>query len=201
MKIFELSAGGYFLHIDYDKNVTELMKREMPRRKGELWGTVTLKTIKGIVKKGTPLGDCPRYGATRLIVSEKLKGLIQSFADDEIEFLPVEVDGQPGYFYMNVLLILDALDLEKSEVKRFPSSGKIMYVIQAQYHDAIIDEHHIFILPNYHGVYISEGLKKHLEDNGVLGTTYRDTSVRVENPFEEVFNKPKKEKPKRGMLH
>jgi hypothetical protein len=48
------------------------------------------------------------------------------------------------------------------------------------------------MLPNYHGIYITEELKKHLEDSGVLGATYRDTTVMVENPFEEVFNKPKK---------
>jgi len=200
MKIFELGGDVHFLPIAYDKKITELAEGERGKKMGTLWGKVSLQSRKGAVKKTTPLGDCPYFVPEILIVSEKLKGLIQSFTEDEIEFLPVEIDGQTGYSYMNVLCILDALDLGKTELKRF-EDGAIKYVIQAQYHGVIIDGHHIFMLPNYHGIYISEDLKKHLGNNGVLGTTYRDTTVRVENPFEEVFNKPKKEKPKRGMLH
>jgi len=200
MKIFQMGGDIHLLPIEFDKELTKLIEREHGKRMEPLWGRVSLKAMEGVVKKGTPLGDCPYFAPSTLIVSEKLKGLIQSFTEDEIEFLPVEIDGQTGYSYMNVLLILDALDLEKTELKRF-EDGAIKYVIQAQHHDAIIDGHHIFMLPNYHGIYISEDLKKHLEDNDVLGTTFRDTTVRVENPFEEVFNKPKKEKSKRGMLH
>jgi len=148
--------------------------------------------MKGVVKKSVPLGDCPYFAAVILIVSEKLKGLIQAFTDDELEFLPVDIDGQPGYSYMNVLCMLDALDQKNSELKRFEEGGKIMYVIQARYHEKIVDGHHIFLLPNYHGVYISEDLKKYLQDNNVQGVTYRDTTERVENPFEEVFRKSSK---------
>ncbi|HLQ24459.1 MAG TPA: DUF1629 domain-containing protein [Acidiferrobacterales bacterium] len=200
MKIYELEGDVHFLRITYDKELTELVKHERGKRMGELWGKVSLNSMKGVVKKSVPLGDCPYFAAVILIVSEKLKGLIQAFTDDELEFLPVDIDGQPGYSYMNVLCILDALDLKKTELKRF-DSGKIMYVIQAQYHDEIVNGHHIFMLPNYHGIYISEDLKKYLEDNYVHGATYRDTTQRVENPFAEVFAKPKKKKPKRGRLH
>src|SRR5229473_1193138 len=200
MKIFELEGDIQLLTLTYDDKLTELIKRERGKRMRAFWGKVSLESKKGTVKKGTPLGDCPYFVTEILIVSEKLKGLIQSFTDDEIEFLPVDIDGQPGYSYMNVLCILDALDLKKTELKRF-DSGKIMYVIQAQYHDEIVNGHHIFMLPNYHGIYISEDLKKYLEDNYVHGATYRDTTQRVENPFAEVFAKPKKKKPKRGRLH
>ncbi len=192
MKIFELEGDIQLLTLTYDDKLTELIKRERGKRMRAFWGKVSLESKKGTVKKGTPLGDCPYFVTEILIVSEKLKGLIQSFTDDEIEFLPVDIDGQPGYSYMNVLCMLDALDQKNSELKRFEEGGKIMYVIQARYHEKIVDGHHIFLLPNYHGVYISEDLKKYLQDNNVQGVTYRDTTERVENPFEEVFRKSSK---------
>jgi hypothetical protein len=192
MKIFQLQGDIQLLALTYDKALHELVDRERGKRMGALWGKVSLESMKGTVKKGTPLGDCPYFVPEILIVSEKLKGLIPSFTDDELEFLPVDIDGQPGYSYMNVLCMLDALDQKKSELKRFEEGGKIMYVIQAQYHNEIVNGHHIFRLPNYHGIYISEDLKKYLEDNDVRGTTYRDTTARVENPFEEVFRKSSK---------
>jgi hypothetical protein len=192
MKIFELEGDVKFLSLTYDPEVTKPIERERGRKIGAQWGKVSLAPMKGTRKKGTPLGDCPYFVPEVLITSEKLKGLIQSFTDDELEFLPVDIDGQAGYSYMNVLCMLDALDQEKSELKRFEEGGKIMYVIQARYHEKVVSGHHIFLLPNYHGVYISECLRKHLEKNNVHGTTYRDTTIRVENPFEEVFRKSSK---------
>jgi hypothetical protein len=189
MKIFELEGDvSCFLQIAFDERITALMKRKEPSRKVEIWGQVRLQTMKGLDKKGTPLGDCPYYGASRLIVSEKLVKLIQTFTTDEIEFLPVEIDGKTGYWFMNVLCVLDALDVVKSEFKRF-EDGNIMYVIQAQYNDSVINGHHIFKLTNCSGIFITENMKKYLEDNLVIGVTYRDTTERVENPFAEVFER------------
>lgn len=195
MKIFELEGDvNGFLQIAYDENVTKLMKRKEPRGKFEIWGQVKLQTIKGIDKKGTPLGDCPYYGASRLIVSEKLKKLIQTFTSDEIEFLPIEIADKTGYWFMNVLCVIDALNVVKSELKRFDDGG-IKYIIQAQYRDGVINGHHIFRLTNYSGIFITEEMKKYLEDSLVVGATYRDTTERVENPLAQVFEKAKK-KPK-----
>lgn len=198
MKVFELEPNVTgFLQIEWDKDVSELMDREEPRKKSKIWGKILLQTIKGIDKKGTPLGDCPYFSAgNSLIVSDRLKELIRAFTEDELEFLPVEIDGKTGYWYMNVLCVLNAIDVEKSELKRFESSGRIMYVIKGHYLDDVINGHRIFRLTNCGGVYITEDLKRYLEDNHVISVTYRDMSVRVENPLAEVLLKPKKKKPK-----
>jgi tRNA/tmRNA/rRNA uracil-C5-methylase (TrmA/RlmC/RlmD family) len=200
MKIHELEGDVHFLPLRYEKEFTKFVKNQRGKTMQSMWQEVLLRSRKGAVKKTVPFGDCPYFVPEILIVSEKLKALIQGFTQDPLEFLPVVLDGQSGYSYMNVLCMLDALDLEKTELKRF-EDGKIMYVIQAQYHEAVIHGHHIFILPNYHGIFITEELKTYLENNGVQGATYRDTTERVENPLAEVFNKPKKAKPKPVVLH
>jgi len=197
MNIFELTPNSTgFLRIEWDKVADELMDKEEPRRKSEIWPEVKLETIKGVDKKGTPLGDCPYFSAgNTLIVSERLKKLIQAFTDDELEFSPVEIDGKSGYSWMNVLCKIDALDVEKSELTLFEPGGKIMYIHQARFRDEVINGHHIFTLANVDDVFVTEDLKNYLEDKGVKGVKYRDMGVMVENPFEEVF-KPKKKKPK-----
>src|SRR4051812_47890966 len=102
MKIFELRGGIELLTLTYDRALTKLVERERGKRMAPLWGKVSLESKKGTVKKGTPLGDCPYFVPKILIVSERLKGLIESFTD-ELEFLPVDIDSRPGYSYMNVL--------------------------------------------------------------------------------------------------
>lgn len=196
MKIYELKSDINFLAIDPENSsLGNLIRRARGNRMAETWGRAAFKSREGYAKK-TPYGDCPYFTAAMLIVSDKLKEAIRGFTNDEIEFLPVDIDGQSGFSYMNVLPALDALDLAKTELKRF-EDGQIKYVIQAFYLDSVISGHHIFRLSNYGGIYITEALKKHLEDNGVVGVTYRDTSERVENPFAELVdlaNKKKEEK-------
>jgi hypothetical protein len=126
--------------------------------------------------------------------------VIQSFESLEVEFLPVELDGQRGFSCMNVLRVLDALDVDRSEVKRF-EDGAIKYVVRTQFRAEIVSGHDLFLLSNYGGVYVSEALLRQMEHAGIVGFTCRDPERRVENPFDEVFAKSKKDRPKRGALH
>lgn len=207
VKVFELTGDINLVPIKSDAQVKEIIGRKEPLRKAAIWQRVSLMPLRGLAKKGTPLGDCPYYGAGRgtLLVSDRLRQLIEAFTHDEIEFLPVEIDGETGYWYMNVLCVLDALDEEKSELKRF-SDGGIMYVIQAAYCDDVINGHPIFRLTNYSGVFVTEEMKNYLQANRLIGLTFRDTMKHVENPFQEVFDQHEakmraKKKPKRGPLH
>lgn len=186
MKILELEGDVKFRQIAYDPVVGKFLNAERGKRIGERWPSVTLRARKGTVKKGVGFGDCPYFAPEILIVSDRLKRSIQQFADGDVEFLPLVVDGDAGYSYMNVLCQIDALDVERSELRRF-DDGAVMYVVQAQFRESVVDDHQIFILPNYRGVYITERLREHIVDSGVVGATFRDTSVRVENPLEEVF--------------
>lgn len=188
VKIFEMSGDIHLLPIEYENELVELTNRELGNRLGGVWKVFSLRTMEGVVKKDTPLGDCPYCSPATLVVSEKLKKLIEPLARDEVEFLPVEIDGKPGFYYMNVLCVLDALDLEKTELKRF-YDGSIKYIVQAQYRDSVVDNHVIFTLPNYRGVYVAEELMQHLEKSHVQGVVFRDTGERVDNPFASLFKK------------
>lgn len=200
MKIFELKCDIHFRAVSYDAEMGELLENKRGKLIGAEWPKITLQSRKGEVKKGVGFGDCPYFAPEMLIVSDKLRDVIQSFKNLEVEFLPVEIDGQKGFSCMNVLRVLDALDVDRSEVKRF-EDGAIMYVVSAQFRAEIVSGHNLFLLSNYRGVYVSEDLLHAMEQAGIVGVTFRDPGRRVENPFEEVFVKSKKDRPKRGPLH
>jgi hypothetical protein len=187
-KIFEMSGDIHLLPIEYESELVDLANRNPGARLGDVWRVFSLRKMEGVVKKDTPLGDCPYFSPATLIVSEKLKELVEQLARDEVEFLPVEIDGRRGFYYMNVVCVIDALDLEKTELKRF-ADGSIKYVVQAQYRDNVVDDHLIFILPNYRGIYVAEKLMRHLKESHVQGVVFRDTGDRVENPFASLFKK------------
>lgn len=199
MKIYELESDVRYQAVDpVDSKLGNRLRQSRGVEMSKDWVTAEFLPREGY-KKQTPYGDCPYFTAAILIASEKLKGLVQTFTNDEIEFLPVEIDGQTGYGYMNVLCVLDALDLAMTELKRF-QDGQIKYVIQAVYRDSVINGHHIFRLTNYGGIYVTEALKQYLEENGVVGITYRDTTERVENPFAELIDIANKKKEAKKRL-
>lgn len=197
MKILELEGDVQFRQIAYDPEVGRFLNGARGNRIGYRWPSLSLRSRKGTVKKGIGLGDCPYFAPEILIVSERLKRCIQQFADSDVEFLPLLIDGEAGYSYMNVLRVIDALDVDNSELRRF-DDGAIMYVVKAQYHETLVDGHDIFLLPNYRGVYVTEQLRQYIEESNVVGATFRDTSARVENPLEEVFAARRKKGSKSG---
>ena len=60
--------------------------------------------------------------------SKRLYDILKDLCCDSVEFLPCTVGKEMlPYYVMNVTLVSDAVDYEKSVFHRFPTSGRIMF--------------------------------------------------------------------------
>lgn len=119
------------------------------------------------------------------VVSEKLKGLLETM-NTEIQFLPVEVFDRESskrytYFIANILRLVDALCLEKSDYfeTEIPSIGMIYTVSKFAIFEDKIQKSDIFKLSNRQEVpvFVSENFKNIIEENKITGIAL--TEIRV----------------------
>jgi hypothetical protein len=109
------------------------------------------------------------------LFSEKLKGALDSFGVDNVEFFPVELEDpatqttENGYHLANIIGLVSCVDMAKSDVRELPSGTgvrlKAFVIDERRAPDQAIfrlDEKPTLIV-------INERLKTHLETAGLKG--------------------------------
>lgn len=78
-----------------------------------------------------PPGDFPSLGGYAPVFSRRAADVLRDVLEDAGELLPLDSpDGT--YVVLNVTRVLDALDEDRSEVRRFKSTGRIMNIDRYQ---------------------------------------------------------------------
>jgi len=134
------------------------------------WKTFKIKRARG---KKYPVGDFSSITSAHLLVNSKIKDIFENIFKDKVELLPVEYD-EP-YYLMNVINMIDALDMEKSEFGRF-SSGRIMFCTKYVFKEEVIGNNIIFKIPQFPtaDVLVTEEFVKLVEDNDVKGFIFEE---------------------------
>ena len=119
--------------------------------------------------KTEALADLMDFNATFInVISERGKQHLSNFFNESGELLPVILNSE-RYYIHHVTKVLDALDLNKSEVERF-SSGRLMRVIKYVLKENIVDNHDIFRLIGVKRlVFASERFVHAVKEGGLLG--------------------------------
>lgn len=119
------------------------------------------------------------------VVSPKLKALLEQL-HTEIQFLPIEVVEQSGrgtyqYFVANVLKLVDALCLERSEyfTLELPEEGPVYSVIKYAIYQDKTDGADVFKLANRQEIplFVSERFKQAIEEQGITGIALHEIRV------------------------
>ena len=119
------------------------------------------------------------------VVSEKLKNML-TVLNTEIQFLPVRVKEKNSkkihnYFIANVLTVLDALCLEKSDYfeTEIPSIGKIYTVSKFAVCERKIEGADVFKLANRQEIpiFVSQRFKAMVEKNSITGIGFWEIKV------------------------
>ena len=74
-------------------------------------------------------------------------------------------------FVLNVTEIRDCLDREKSKLKLFSNSGRIMRIEKYAFHREMLSNAFIFKIPEevHAHPYVTDGFKNLIEQNGIKG--------------------------------
>lgn len=122
-------------------------------------------------------GDFPSLSLHIPVLSQKAASALTPLLDEYGEFLPLSCR-EGDYYAFNVTCLRDCLDVEHSEIVRFPG-GRIMNVEQYAFHQEKIQDSVIFKLPQtpLMDVFVSERFISHFEHLDLKGMTFHQVSL------------------------
>jgi hypothetical protein len=107
---------------------------------------------------------------------EKLEEYVPASRKDRPlgEFLTVTIENEDYYAY-NLTNIIDGLDEEQSEVKRFVSSGRIMRIVKHEFVPEKVKEQIMFKIPQDPGsIYVSDLFVEKYNQHELVGLKFRE---------------------------
>lgn len=165
-----------------DAGGREVLRWQCSEGKRVDWsGTLSVQ----VTREGIPL-DLNFNTFNTMIVSEQAKRLIERWAPDAVQFLPVDVArASQRYFIANIVSLVDCLDEDLSYVERWENgnpvrpdlAGQISLVIDLHIDVKRAEGHHLFrIKGDDISTIVSEELKEALDKAGLSGFKYEDVT-------------------------
>ena len=114
-------------------------------------------------------GDFPYLGSIIPMFSGRAVEALRDVLEPNGELLALDcLEGV--YCAYNLLTIIDALDQNRSDLKRFPSSGRIMLMNRYEFNPELLDDAVIFALPDMRGRrFVTDEFVQRVRSAGLLG--------------------------------
>lgn len=122
-----------------------------------------------------PIGDVFSVDVSSFILNEYAFNILKPYLKGHAQIFRLK--HRDGVLYViNVTDVIDCLDYDKSEIKRFPSSGRVMKVIKYAFHRSRLKNTTIFKLPEFVKTtcYVTEEFKKVTEENNIKGFKFEE---------------------------
>ena len=122
-----------------------------------------------------PIGDVSSISTSSYIINEKAYKVLYPYLKKHSQIFQLKNESKI-FYVINVTDIIDCLDYKKSELKLFPSSGRVMRVIRYAFKTDKLKNATIFKLPEFpKGIsYATEELKKVVEENNITGFKFKE---------------------------
>ncbi len=122
-----------------------------------------------------PIGDVSSISTSSYIINEKAYNVLYPYLKEHSQIFRLK-NKNKIFYVINVTDIIDCLDYEKSELKRFPSSGRVMRVTKYVFRTKKLKNATIFKLPEFpKGIsYVTEQFKKVVEENNITGFKFKE---------------------------
>lgn len=122
-----------------------------------------------------PLGDVFSVEVSSFILNEYAFNILYPYLKGHVQIFKIK--NQDGLFYViNVTDVIDCLNYDKSEIKRFQSTGRVMKVIKYSFIKSKLKNAVIFKLPEFvkaHS-YVTEEFKNIAEENNIKGFKFEE---------------------------
>jgi prepilin-type processing-associated H-X9-DG protein len=100
--------------------------------------------------------DMPWFAGGALVVTPRAREVLGEVLGDDAEMLPLRHDGE-DLWLVNPWRQVDALDEENSEIKRFPSTGRVMGITRYAFKEDMIKGLSCFTIPQLRNVMFVDG--------------------------------------------
>jgi len=139
---------------------------------GEKWKIIRAQLAREKSERAKPVADFIAIDLDLDAMSERAKACLEDLVSGQIEFLPVETP--IGRYYCMHVRYVDCLDIERAEVLRYKSSGRVMEVTKYAFRWERLEGIHIFRLPELgtSRLFVSDEFKRKVEENGLTGLLF-----------------------------
>ena len=122
-----------------------------------------------------PIGDAFSVEVSSFILNEYAFNILNPYLKGHTQVF-IKKNQEAVLYVINVTDVIDCLDYDKSEIKRFPSSGRVMEVIKYSFHKDRLKNATIFKLPEFvkTACYVTEEFKKATEENNIKGFKFEE---------------------------
>lgn len=136
----------------------------------DTWIEFCVKEIESIRK-----GDKPSLFGSIPVFSHRAVEVLKEYLDNGTEILPLRYD-KGEYFVINVINVKECIDFEKSEIKRFKSSDKIMRFKKYVFKEEAIKNEHIFKISEFSkgGVFVSDKFRNEVLRHQLQGFLFKE---------------------------
>lgn len=123
----------------------------------------------------TKIGDSLYLFPGGPIFSERAVEVLKEFLEDRAEILPIKYN-KGSFYVINITNVIQAVDIDKSKVVRFPSSGRIMKFESIAFFKEKLDNQPIFKiseLPRTQ-VFVSDSFRESVINNNLTGFKFTE---------------------------
>lgn len=120
--------------------------------------------------------DMPWMGGHCLVMRDHVREELEPVMADDIEFLPLKTDDGLRLWITHALNLAPVLDLERSEIKRFSSSGRIMRIVRHHFLPQVDQAGVAFHLADMQrgNLYLTEKVVDAVQRAGFTGTKFTE---------------------------
>ncbi len=135
---------------------------------------ITSEKFKFKDTKMLKVGDFPHLSPGILVVSSKAYEMISVYKR-EVQTIPFKV-GENQYYLGNVVNVIDCLDYDKSIIKNFPNSDKILRIKNFSFNQEKLEGETLFKIPelNTSRIFVTREFIKSYEDNSLEGLVFNE---------------------------
>ena len=128
-----------------------------------------------VIENGGKLkrGDMPYLSPGKPVFTKKALDALKTLLSPKVEILPIFCEGQE-LVILNVINQLDAIDLQKSDIKFMPDGKRIMRVKKFVFRPEVVSNQHIFKIRNqlYGTVFVSDEFRNRVLESGLEGIKF-----------------------------
>lgn len=166
MKIWHLIAD-----VNNYESLTTLNQEDWEKLKldgkklGNSWSPLAVSVIEESKKS-----DTPGLSSGAPVLSPRAISVLRELIGDVVEELPL-VCSSSEYYIINVLDVVDCIDYEKAEFKRFEHSGRIMRFIKYAFKPECVKGKHIFKIIDelVRRPFVSDEFRNRVIESGLVG--------------------------------
>lgn len=113
---------------------------------GTKWKPIKVRRMRADDRQDFNLSDFPWLGSDALVFRRKASVSLKCILEQDGEILPLQADDGTELYVYNAATV-DALDITRSSIIRFPGSERIMNVKRFYFHMGVVRGKNLFRLP------------------------------------------------------